>query len=112
MLLESPCLSDAAPDDDDDAVCSLLPAGNTADLPSHEICHGPGTCRVVSSSSHSIISIFVPSLLLPGSNSKRARAFALLEDSPGDSTLSVGDLGEEVSGGTCVDNVAIVVDVI
>lgn len=63
-----------------------LPAGNTVDLPSQLTCHSPGRCLVVSSSSHSTMSIFVPSLLLPGSNSKRARA--LLLDVLGDSTSS------------------------
>ena len=61
-------------------------AGSTVVLPSQLTCHSPGSCLVVSSSSHSTMSIFVPSLLLPGSNSKRASALPL--DMLGDSTSS------------------------
>jgi len=81
--------------------CSL--AGNTVLLPSQLISQSPSMSRVVSSSSHSTISTFVPSLLRPGSNSKRASA--LLELREGDSTSSVGlaedktALAEEVSTG-------------
>ena len=61
-------------------------AGSTVLLPSQLISQSPSMLRVVSSSSHSTISTLVPSLLRPGSNSKRARA--LLELREGDSTSS------------------------
>jgi hypothetical protein len=68
-------------------------AGKTLVLPSHEMCQSPRTPRVVSSSSHSTMSILVPSVALawPASYSYRASAFVL--DILGDSTSSLtGDL--------------------
>lgn len=61
----------------DSLVCSC--AGRTACLPSHETCQEPAPEEVedgreISSSSHSIIRILVPSLAFPASNSKRASA--------------------------------------
>ena len=83
--------------------CACSRAGNTVLFPSQLISQSPAISRVVSSSSHSTISTFVPSLLRPGSNSKRASA--LLELREGDSTSSAGvaeertALAEEVSTG-------------
>ena len=64
-------------------------AGSTVRLPSQLISQSPSVCFVVSSSSHSTISTFVPSLPLFGSNSNRAKA--LLDESEGDSTSSLKD---------------------
>src|ERR1700761_2625638 len=52
----------------------LSSAGKTVFLPDHETCHFPDLFLVGSSSCHSTIMTFVPSLPRPGSNSKRARA--------------------------------------
>lgn len=68
-------------------------------FPSHEIVHFPSMVLVTRSSSHSTISTFVPSLPLPASNSKRARAWGV--DTEGDSTCrELGIRGEVCSAGT------------
>jgi hypothetical protein len=79
----------------------LSSAGKTVFLPVHETCHLPDFSRNrdESSSCHSTMMTFVPSLDRPGSNSKRASAVTFL------SVSGTGDAGEDGVGGVDVSSI-------